>query len=636
VLLPGAILVIAVLAFATALAGARNDRDDRSDRRVDAALVLVRANVEGVVSRMSSLAELTRAEPNIGAQFDDYAAATVMREGATQALRVRREPGKPASYLILNAAAGGPFRKGESIREPELFRLLASRAAPSSVAASQPAAHRGTPGVWLADSVGSGGSGPVFVVAFVSRATLIGGADPSTTLEAGDLAVGPPTSSSAVLRGFHAAARDWKVGTPAAELSGPSTALAWLTLGVGFLLSFLVAWIMRLLRSRAREARDRALENAAELEYEQLLARSDALTGLPTRRRFEDLVHQQKRDRAGLLLIDIDGLRNINLAHGSDGGDEVLRVVASRLRRAIGPSGFAARWGGDELACWIEEGGDWRALRRLAIALRRAIGEEPIEMIDDRVAISVSVGATLISDAGTLASVFDDAERALFIAKQVGGNRVCVIDELDADDVASRDTEALRVARALAESASGREGVPTSHPEQVAALAAAIARELDLPAAATFRCRLAGWLHDIGKVVVPDEILSKEGALTDDERELIRQHPVVGERMVKRTAGLVGAATAVRHHHERVDGDGYPDGLTGDHIPIEARIVAAADAYSAMVMRRPYQPIRSTAEAVVELQSVAGRQLDERVVEALVSVLETEHPHAAPKKVSAL
>ena len=135
--------------------------------------------------------------------------------------------------------------------------------------------------------------------------------------------------------------------------------------------------------------------------------------------------------------------------------------------------------------------------------------------------------------------------------------------------------------------------MPEQHAEEVAELAGAIARELALPEDVVLRCRLGGWLHDIGKVAIPDRILVKPGALDEDEWRIMRTHAEIGEQLVRRIEALGTAALAVRHHHEHVDGSGYPDGLAGDAIPIEARVVAVADAFSAITADRPYRRART-------------------------------------------
>ena len=141
------------------------------------------------------------------------------------------------------------------------------------------------------------------------------------------------------------------------------------------------------------------------------------------------------------------------------------------------------------------------------------------------------------------------------------------------------------------------------------------------PADVVLRCRLGGWLHDVGKVAIPQRILEKPGALDASEWEVMRTHPSIGEEIVRGVAALREAAAAVRHHHERYGGDGYPDGLAGTAIPIEARIVAAADAFSAMTVDRVYSKARTPAGAAIELRRSAGAHLDPAVVEALLAVL---------------
>jgi HD-GYP domain-containing protein (c-di-GMP phosphodiesterase class II) len=177
------------------------------------------------------------------------------------------------------------------------------------------------------------------------------------------------------------------------------------------------------------------------------------------------------------------------------------------------------------------------------------------------------------------------------------------------------------MARALAAAAGAREGVPKDHAGDVAALATSTAECLGLPADVVLRCRLGGWLHDVGKVAIPQRILEKPGPLDAAEWEVMCTHPLIGEEIVRGVAALREAAAAVRHHHERYAGDGYPDGLAGTAIPIEARIVAAADAFSAMTVDRVYSKARSPAGAAIELRRSAGAHLDPAVVEALLEVL---------------
>jgi putative nucleotidyltransferase with HDIG domain len=215
--------------------------------------------------------------------------------------------------------------------------------------------------------------------------------------------------------------------------------------------------------------------------------------------------------------------------------------------------------------------------------------------------------------------LFAAADAALYAAKRAGRNRVSLL--ADAADVPRSEPEAIGMARALAHVSGLGGGSLEGHTEVVADLAGRIAERLGLPAAVVLRCQLGGWLHDVGKAAVPARILDKPGPLDDAEWAVMETHPVVGEAIVRGVAALREAAAAVRHHHERYDGTGYPDRLAGAAIPIEARIVAAADAYAAMTADRPYSAARTPAQTAIGLQRCSRTQLDPRVVHALLAEL---------------
>lgn len=162
-----------------------------------------------------------------------------------------------------------------------------------------------------------------------------------------------------------------------------------------------------------------------------------------------------------------------------------------------------------------------------------------------------------------------------------------------------------------------------AHAMSVADLAAATAEHLGLSQAGIGRTRLAAELHDIGKTAIPESILSKPGPLDEEEWEIVRQHPVIGERIVREAPALEQIAPLVRSSHERHDGRGYPDGLLANEIPIESRIVAVVDALDAMTAERPYQPARTCAESLAELRRCSGTQFDPLVVEACRRVAES-------------
>jgi HD-GYP domain-containing protein (c-di-GMP phosphodiesterase class II) len=220
-------------------------------------------------------------------------------------------------------------------------------------------------------------------------------------------------------------------------------------------------------------------------------------------------------------------------------------------------------------------------------------------------------------------AVIDAADQGLYAAKRRGRNRVVVFDNVTARDTMPEAPEAVRLAEGLAVAASIRESVHTLHCSQVADLAARTAAAMALAPDAVLRCRLGGWLHDVGKLALSDDVLraAASGTLDADQRETFRAHAEVGAAIIAGLPSLTGAADGVRHHHERFDGSGYPHGLRGVAIPIEARIIAAADTYSAITAGRPHQPPLDHDAAIEQLRTVAGYSLDPQVVAAITTVI---------------
>jgi diguanylate cyclase (GGDEF)-like protein/PAS domain S-box-containing protein len=357
----------------------------------------------------------------------------------------------------------------------------------------------------------------------------------------------------------------------------------------------------------------------------ELRARTDELTGAFNRRHFAEIVADALSGDAracGLLLLDADHFKQVNDAYGHMVGDVVLVELSRRLRACLGTADCLARWGGEEFAVLLQGVGSDAELDRRAQRLRAAVARTPIAAEGVSVRLTISIGAARAGDElGSLDALVEAADRCLYVAKRHGRNRVSLVPNVVVDDAAAGEPEAVSIARAFAFAAAVREKAPEAHAEQVARLATLTAERMGLPAEVVLRCRLGGWLHDVGKAAIPERILDKPGALDDAEWALIRTHPAVGEDIVRRLPALTPAAAAVRHHHERYGGGGYPDGLAGDAIPIEARIVAAADAYAAMTADRVYSARRSADEAAGELRRSAGSHLDPSVVAALLGVL---------------
>ena len=355
-------------------------------------------------------------------------------------------------------------------------------------------------------------------------------------------------------------------------------------------------------------------------------SREDALTGLANRRQFSDALGA-RYERAltvpfGVVLLDVDRFKRVNDTYGHHVGDDVLVGVSRIVAARVPAEATLARWGGEEFIVSVPAG-DPEVLRAVAEEIRSAVAEAPLPTRDGDVHVTVSCGAAVWRHGVGQDALVDAADRALYRAKETGRNRTVVAGEEPLLRTAS-EPELVRFAMSLARAASIREGVPERHCDAVSDLAGRLADELGLPRDLALRCRLAGWLHDVGKIVIPDRILAKPGKLDEDEWAVMRTHAAVGSELVARTPGLEDVAPAVRHHHERVDGRGYPDGLAGAAIPIEARIVAVADTWSAMTEDRVYRQAHDAATALTELERAAGSQLDPQVVAALQRVLRAE------------
>lgn len=400
-------------------------------------------------------------------------------------------------------------------------------------------------------------------------------------------------------------------------------------------LAFLVAAAVGLRRIRLLVAWELETEQRARTEAERL-SRLDPLTGLYNRRHIAETIENElaRADRhggaVGVLMFDIDYFKRVNDAHGHAGGDAVLVEVGRRLLAGVRSWDVVARVGGEEFCVVAPEVKGEDDVLELGQRLRDAIRSRAVTLKEGlAIPVTVSLGVALLhGSTGSAENAFDCADRALYAAKRRGRDRVCCYSELDHTDLRAEQPECLHLAEALAAAGDLREGLSVEHSREMAALSAEVAMALGLNEDEVLRARLGGWLHDVGNLSIPDGLLGKPGPLSDAEWELVKAHPVVGDELVRTFPELALAAGAVRHHHERWDGRGYPDGLAAEAIPLEARIVAAVDAYQAMVSDRAYRPACTDSEAADELRACAGTQFDPRVVDALLGVLAGRHADA--------
>ena len=356
------------------------------------------------------------------------------------------------------------------------------------------------------------------------------------------------------------------------------------------------------------------------------LALTDPLTGLGNHRSFHERLQRElvnaehEGSSLALCLVDFDDLKSVNDQYGHPVGDLVLGQVASRLRQG----GEAFRLGGDEFAVLLP-----RQDERQATAVARSIVERVAALDIEGVGpVTVSAGvATYPMQGSGRDELIRLADSALYRAKKDGKNRVraySVESILPADleglvDTPDRAAQ-YRAAESLAKAVDERDAYTGSHSQRVGEYSARIARRLGADDAAVELTRLAGNLHDLGKLAIPEELLRKPEELSEAERLILERHPQIGYRMLE-SLGVQPVAEWVLHHHERWDGAGYPARLAGDQIPLGARIIFVADAYDAMTSDRAYSQAMSQREALAELERCAGTQFDPAVVRALAEEL---------------
>ncbi len=361
------------------------------------------------------------------------------------------------------------------------------------------------------------------------------------------------------------------------------------------------------------------------------VAGTDVLTALPNRREFDAKLRQEvaraKRvgESFGVIRLDIDGFERLNDEAGHHAGDLMLQQVAHVLKREVRDTDILSRVSGDEFGVIAPDAAQVDTYL-LAERLRKAVREG---LHDNPGALSLSAGVAVYGRHGHIAQQLSTAAgQALLAAKRLGRDRTVIFS----NEVASSLLEmgigsgqelptSLETILSLAELVDVNQMGSARHSQVVGRYSEAMAERLGLRVEHVQRIRLAGILHDVGKIGVRGSILAKPGPLTATEMEEMRTHPEVGARIV-RNAGLADIAVWIAAHHERPDGAGYPLGTLDREIPVEARVLAVADAYEAMTNDRAYRSAMSPERAREELKRFSGTQFDARVVDAFLALLE--------------
>jgi len=346
-----------------------------------------------------------------------------------------------------------------------------------------------------------------------------------------------------------------------------------------------------------------AVENLRLLRQTREEALTDALTGLGNRRRLladlERLLAGEEPPPTALVMLDLNGFKAYNDVFGHPAGDELLSRLGIRLAGVSHGRGTAYRLGGDEF-CALLDAHDTPVdlLTELTSSAMRESGEG--------FAITSAHGTILLPrEAANASDALKLADQRMYGQKQ--GR--------------SRGAAGTQTSSALLQALADRNPAAGDHLLGIAELAAAVARKVELPDAEVEDVRLGASLHDIGKMAIPDAILTKPGPPSEREWRYIRNHTVAGEKILGAAPALQGVARLVRSSHERFDGDGYPDGLAGSEIPLGSRIIFVCDAFDAMIAERTYRDPLSAAEAIAEISRCAGTQFDPAVVEAFCAVM---------------
>jgi diguanylate cyclase (GGDEF)-like protein/putative nucleotidyltransferase with HDIG domain len=382
---------------------------------------------------------------------------------------------------------------------------------------------------------------------------------------------------------------------------------------------------------------------------------TDGLTGLKTPCHFTEALDGEWRRSAhsgrqfSLIRMDFDRFKQVNDRMGRLEGDKVLTKAATLLDARTGRSNLVARYGGDEFAILVPEANTLQA-ENLGERLRAALEADDVLRAHE---VTVSIGIAAFPDHGrTPEEVLKVADAGVSLAKRCGGNCVKVAPLSPKPEDAERNKRLLEVyleaaakgmfctvpgtyqhefekikplwdtISALAFAVEANGPYMKDHSQAVSRLTAQIAIEAGLSYAEAEEIRLGGLVHDIGNIHVPEHVRKKPTRLTAEECDLMKSHPVWGAKILE-PLNVKAIERIVRHHHERYDGKGYPDGLAADKIPLGARIVAVAECFHNMVSELSYKSARTIEDAVAELRRCSGTQFDHKVVTALLDWLET-------------
>ena len=383
-----------------------------------------------------------------------------------------------------------------------------------------------------------------------------------------------------------------------------------------------------------------ALQIAAPIENLKLYAtaeqraRVDELTGLFNRRHFDEQFkaevarHSRYNQELSLLMLDLDSFKTYNDIFGHPSGDRLLKEIGEILNSSIREGDQVFRYGGDEFVVLLPQTRDEAAFI-VAERIRESVMDE---MSRKESTVRVSIGlACYPADGVMMSEIVTVADTALYYAKSTGGNRTCLSSSILSEEPAISGgnvrVSTLSTVYALASAVDAKDHYTYGHSQKVRTYSVLIAEAIGLKADVVSRISTAAVLHDIGKIGVPDIILNKPATLDVEEWETIRAHPRIGANIASNVPSLTTCINGILYHHERWDGAGYPEGLKGDSIPVDARILSIADAFSAMTSSRPYRSTLGDKEAIMRIEEGKGSQFDPELVDVFISIVTETLPN---------
>ena len=393
-----------------------------------------------------------------------------------------------------------------------------------------------------------------------------------------------------------------------------------------------------------REILNSHLTNAKLYQEARLTSLTDALTAVGSRKLLEDKLQaecaraKRYKRQFSIAIIDLDNFKTINDVLGHAAGDDALRKLANCMKNQKRAMDILTRYGGDEFVIIMPE---TKAKDAITLLERIRCKIQEIKVVENLpMTISCGIAQSLSEPADSSREVMRRADLALYEAKSSGRNCVKIWDETMSKVLSDNDIETKKITKlqrridglseqaekvfiqsiwGLVQALEAKDAYTKKHSENVMHYAVGIAKTMKITPKQIDVIRRAAMIHDIGKIGIPDAILSKPGKLTPRERSVIEQHPLIAVRILEKMTFLEQEIAIVRHHHEKWNGQGYPDGISNTVIPLGARIMAVADTFDALTSNRPYHNARPLTEAIEILVDSSGYDYDSRVVKGMVS-----------------